>query len=97
MARTARETTGNMCDLHPDRPGIGKCRGCGRVVCRDCVTRMKGIMYCPSCVDIRFKAKKHSSFQDWIHVFKYVEAFLSVSLLLLFLYGLITVINDLRW
>ncbi|MDZ7815785.1 MAG: hypothetical protein U5N86_07215 [Planctomycetota bacterium] len=97
MTETAYSRTDNMCDKHPDRLGIGKCRGCGRVVCRDCVTRMKGIMYCPSCVSIRFKSQKGGSAQGLTTLISYVEFTVSFVLLSAFIYLLFVFIDNLRW
>jgi hypothetical protein len=38
------------CHYHPDRPGIGICVRCRRVICALCSTQLDGINHCPSCL-----------------------------------------------
>jgi hypothetical protein len=38
------------CLYHPDRPGIGLCMRCLRVICAECCTRLDGINHCHACL-----------------------------------------------
>jgi hypothetical protein len=39
-----------VCHYHPERPGIGVCVRCRRVICADCCTRLDGINHCHACL-----------------------------------------------
>jgi hypothetical protein len=38
------------CHYHPDRPAIGVCMRCRRVICADCTTRVDGVNHCHACL-----------------------------------------------
>jgi hypothetical protein len=38
------------CFCHPDRPGIGVCMRCRRVICSACCTRFDGVNHCFACI-----------------------------------------------
>ncbi|HDR06272.1 MAG TPA: hypothetical protein ENN88_01420 [Candidatus Coatesbacteria bacterium] len=38
-----------MCPKHPDSAAVGVCMNCGRLVCRECRTRVDGRNLCPEC------------------------------------------------
>jgi hypothetical protein len=38
------------CAYHPDRPGVGVCMLCRKVICVDCCTRVEGINHCHACL-----------------------------------------------
>jgi hypothetical protein len=40
-----------QCAYHPDREPVGACVECGRLVCAECKTAVKGKFYCPPCAD----------------------------------------------
>jgi hypothetical protein len=40
----------SVCFYHGDRPGIGVCVRCRRVICSDCCTRLEGINHCHACL-----------------------------------------------
>ena len=42
------------CYVHNDRPAIGTCVGCGKFICSECNTEIKGKNYCKKCVDEKF-------------------------------------------
>ena len=44
------------CHYHPERPGLGICVECRRVICRECTTQFEGINRCASCLARRLKA-----------------------------------------
>jgi hypothetical protein len=39
-----------VCHYHPDRPGIGVCMRCRRVICAACSTKMDGVNHCHACL-----------------------------------------------
>jgi hypothetical protein len=39
------------CYYHRDRPGIGVCVRCRRVICAACCTRLRGINHCRACLE----------------------------------------------
>jgi hypothetical protein len=39
------------CFYHPDRPGVGVCMRCRRVICGGCCTRLDGVNHCFSCLE----------------------------------------------
>jgi hypothetical protein len=39
-----------VCRFHPDRPGIGVCMRCRRVICAACCTRLAGVNHCHACL-----------------------------------------------
>jgi hypothetical protein len=38
------------CYYHGDRPGVGLCMRCRRVICEACCTRVDGINHCHACL-----------------------------------------------
>lgn len=54
------------CHYHPDRPGLGVCVECRRVICSECSTQFEGINRCASCLEARLvqAAAKHRT-HDW--------------------------------
>lgn len=41
------EITSYGCAAHPDRPGVGICTKCGKIVCAGCAEIVSGRIYCP--------------------------------------------------
>lgn len=39
------------CYVHPDKGAIGTCVGCGKFICSECCTEIKGKNYCKNCVN----------------------------------------------
>lgn len=40
-----------QCAYHPDREPVGACVECGRLICAECKTAIKGKFYCSPCAD----------------------------------------------
>ncbi len=40
----------SVCRFHPDRPGIGVCMRCRKVICAACCTRLAGVNHCHACL-----------------------------------------------
>jgi hypothetical protein len=38
------------CQFHRDRPGIGVCMRCRRVICAACCTKLDGVNHCHACL-----------------------------------------------
>lgn len=38
------------CYVHPERPAVGTCVGCGKFICHECNTEIDGKNYCKRCV-----------------------------------------------
>jgi len=54
------------CYEHPDRPGLGICVECRRVICSECTTQFEGINRCASCLNKRLAATRAAvRRQDW--------------------------------
>ncbi len=55
-----------VCYIHPDVQAIGTCVGCGKFICEDCNTEIKGKNYCKKCLDELFdeKTKKIEKLED---------------------------------
>jgi hypothetical protein len=64
-----------VCHFHPDRPGIGLCMRCRRVICAACCTRLDGINHCHACL------KKLGSRPDEVKGPNYVGPLLGVAVL----------------
>ena len=47
-----------MCYVHDDVQAVGTCVGCGKFICENCNTEIKGKNYCKSCVDELFEENK---------------------------------------
>lgn len=45
------------CYLHEQKSAIGTCVGCGKFICEECKTEIKGKYYCKKCVDELFDEK----------------------------------------
>ena len=39
-----------VCFYHGDRPGVGLCVRCRKVICSACCTRLEGINHCHRCL-----------------------------------------------
>ncbi len=39
------------CFYHPERPGIGVCMRCRRVICTACCTQLDGVNHCFACIE----------------------------------------------
>jgi hypothetical protein len=48
--RYGTQPPGGHCPVHPDRPAVGVCMTCGRLICRDCRRRLAGKNICPRCL-----------------------------------------------
>ncbi|MBD3372954.1 MAG: hypothetical protein GF403_09610 [Candidatus Coatesbacteria bacterium] len=48
--RYGTQAPGGHCPVHPDRPAVGVCMTCGRLICRDCRRRLAGKNICPRCL-----------------------------------------------
>jgi len=54
------------CYEHPDRPGLGICVECRRVICSECTTQFEGINRCARCLSARLAAlRRLSARRDW--------------------------------
>ena len=55
-----------VCYIHQDAEAIGTCVGCGKFICEDCTTEIKGKNYCKTCLDELFdeKNKKIEKLED---------------------------------
>jgi hypothetical protein len=42
--------SGERCELHPGRPAVGECDGCGRGICLTCAVPVRGQVLCPDCL-----------------------------------------------
>ena len=38
------------CVNHPDVDAVGICNSCGKYYCRECLTSLRGEVYCPQCL-----------------------------------------------
>lgn len=45
------------CFIHEDDQAIGTCVGCGKFICENCKTEVKGKNYCNKCLDELFEEK----------------------------------------
>jgi TM2 domain-containing membrane protein YozV len=56
----------SVCYIHQDAEAIGTCVGCGKFICKDCNTEIKGKNYCKTCLDELFdeKNKKIERLED---------------------------------
>ena len=56
----------SVCYIHQDAEAIGTCVGCGKFICKDCTTEIKGKNYCKTCLDELFdeKNKKIEKLED---------------------------------
>lgn len=54
------------CYKHSEKAAIGTCVGCGKFICEECNTEIKGKNYCKSCVGelLDEKNKKIEKFED---------------------------------
>lgn len=39
------------CYVHPEKAAVGTCIGCGKFICSECLTEIKGKNYCKNCVN----------------------------------------------
>lgn len=46
------------CYVHTDQQSLGTCVGCGKFICENCNTGLKGKNYCKKCVDELFDESK---------------------------------------
>lgn len=49
MAAPEQTTSRERCELHEDRPSVGRCESCGRATCLDCAIPFRGRLLCESC------------------------------------------------
>jgi TM2 domain-containing membrane protein YozV len=56
----------SVCYIHQDAEAIGTCVGCGKFICKDYTTEIKGKNYCKTCLDELFdeKNKKIEKLED---------------------------------
>jgi hypothetical protein len=40
------------CHFHRDRPGVGVCMRCRKVICAACCTRLAGVNHCHACLKV---------------------------------------------
>ena len=54
------------CYIHPDKPAVGTCVGCGKFICSECQTEIQNKNYCKSCVNsiIMENQKKINKLED---------------------------------
>ncbi len=43
------------CHNHPKKEAIGTCVSCGKAICEDCATEIKGKLYCKTCIAEKLK------------------------------------------
>lgn len=48
----------SYCYIHNDQDSVGTCVGCGKFICENCNTELKGKNYCKKCVDELFDESK---------------------------------------
>jgi TM2 domain-containing membrane protein YozV len=48
----------SVCYVHNDAEPIGTCVGCGKFICHNCNTELKGKNYCKNCVNELFDENK---------------------------------------
>lgn len=48
----------SSCYIHNDQQSVGTCVGCGKFICENCNTELKGKNYCKKCVDELFDESK---------------------------------------
>jgi hypothetical protein len=54
------------CNDHPERPGLGICVECRKVICSVCTTQFEGINRCASCLKARLeKLERLAGRRDW--------------------------------
>lgn len=54
------------CHDHPDRPGLGICVECRKVICSECTTQFEGINRCAGCLKARLdKLERLQRRRDW--------------------------------
>ncbi len=54
------------CQYHPERPGLGVCVECRRVICVECTTQFEGINRCARCLQKKLALQKNISVrQEW--------------------------------
>lgn len=76
------------CFDHPDRPGLGICVECRKVICSECTTQFEGINRCASCLRARLaKLEQLERRQDW-SLGGVALALLSLTALYLSFFGL---------
>lgn len=46
------------CYIHNEQQSVGTCVGCGKFICENCNTELKGKNYCKKCVDELFDESK---------------------------------------
>lgn len=50
-----------QCAYHPDREPVGACVECGRLICIECKTTLRGKYYCQNCADKVFVHRSEES------------------------------------
>ena len=54
------------CYVHPERPGLGVCVECRKVICAECTTQFEGINRCAGCLKARLqKVERLGRRDDW--------------------------------
>ena len=54
------------CYEHPDRPGLGICVECRKVICSECTTQFEGINRCAACLKARLqRLQQLRQRKDW--------------------------------
>ena len=48
----------SSCYIHNEQQSVGTCVGCGKFICENCNTELKGKNYCKKCVDELFDESK---------------------------------------
>ena len=80
------------CNDHPDRPGLGICVECRKVICSECTTQFEGINRCAQCLKARLeKLERLDLRRDW-SLSGVALALLSLGLLFLAFLGISTVL-----
>lgn len=58
--------TSGRCEYHPQRPGLGVCVECRKVICVECTTQFDGINRCATCLAARLsKARQPAAHRSW--------------------------------
>ena len=54
------------CNVHPEREAAGVCVSCGKFICQECTTEIKGKMYCKACVKNMVDKPESAGGKDWL-------------------------------
>lgn len=60
------------CIYHPETEAVAICSTCGKPMCRECLINVKGMYYCPDCLESRVRGRpvKHHPF--WLFAFSLI-------------------------